>query len=155
LVNPPGNARDFYGVAFCTHRDLVGMEVMQAQFVEQRLFNNLMQIVRFEDFFSTFKPLSNSCARGTGGNKDICGIFNTCSEVRNYEGAPAGFAELPLSRWNRKFRLSVEKTLRPRRVILRISTLKNLSFCRSCSLCPLSHASGATELRVCNRQSAE
>jgi hypothetical protein len=133
----------------------VGMEVMQAQFVEQRLFNNLMQIVRFEDFFSTFKPLSNSCARGTGGNKDICGIFNTCSEVRNYEGAPAGFAELPLSRWNRKFRLSVEKTLRPRRVILRISTLKNLSFCRSCSLCPLSRASGATELRVCNRQSAE
>lgn len=42
----------------------MGMEVMQAQFVEQRLFNNLMQIVRFEDFFSTFKPLSNSCARG-------------------------------------------------------------------------------------------
>jgi hypothetical protein len=73
LVNPPGNARDFYGVAFCTHRDLVGMEVMQAQFVEQRLFNNLMQIVRFEDFFSTFKPLSNSCARGTSGTKTSAG----------------------------------------------------------------------------------
>jgi hypothetical protein len=128
LVNPPGNARDFYGVAFCTHRDLVGMEVMQAQFVEQRLFNNLMQIVRFEDFFSTFKPLSNSCARGTGGNKDICGIFNTCSEVRNYEGAPAGFAELPLSRWNRKISSTLEKTLRPRRVILRNLNLEKPQF---------------------------
>jgi hypothetical protein len=127
LVNPPGNARDFYGVAFCTHRDLVGMEVMQAQFVEQRLFNNLMQIVRFEDFFSTFKPLSNSCARGTGGNK-ICGIFNTCSEVRDYEGAPAGFAELPLSRWNRKISSTLEKTLRPRRVILRNLNLEKPQF---------------------------
>jgi hypothetical protein len=115
------------GVAFCTHRDLVGMEVMQAQFVEQRLFN-LMQIVRFEDFFSTFKPLSNSCARGTGGNKDICGIFNTCSEVRDYEGAPAGFAELPLSRWNRKISSTLEKTLRPRRVILRNLNLEKPQF---------------------------
>jgi predicted lipoprotein len=33
----------FYGGAFCRNRDLVGMQVMQAQFVEQRLFNNLMR----------------------------------------------------------------------------------------------------------------
>src|SRR6202023_3870735 len=42
LISPPGYSGGFHRVAFGANRNLVGMQVMEAQLVEERLLDDLM-----------------------------------------------------------------------------------------------------------------
>ena len=43
LIDPPRHARSFHGVPFRPYGDLVRMEIVEAQFVEQSLFDDLVR----------------------------------------------------------------------------------------------------------------